>query len=218
MDRRPSNRRLVRVRRSLRLGGASGVSVVRRMRARWRGQRAEVSKRGVHLVVCGGRTSEWMARSVDSWDSLVRRMIDVAVDEGVGSITMYPIAGDSVSPSSSWRRQWSERGVTVTAVGDPDGRHRIAETINAWPSGLALTEETLGSALVGPAGDPDVVVVVGPPGRLPSALVWELAYAELVDIDRPWSDFSEHDLRMAMAEYRTRHRRFGGIDENETDG
>ena len=41
-------------------------------------------------------------------------------------------------------------------------------------------------------------------------MLWQLAYAELVFVDRLWPDFDERDLRAALAEYAKRRRRFGG--------
>ena len=41
-------------------------------------------------------------------------------------------------------------------------------------------------------------------------LLWQLAYAELVFVDRLWPDFGEADLRSALEDYARRRRRFGG--------
>jgi undecaprenyl diphosphate synthase len=53
---------------------------------------------------------------------------------------------------------------------------------------------------------------VGPDSDLPSTLVWELAYCELVYLDVPWADLHTEALEMAVAEFAGRHRRFGGLD------
>ena len=46
--------------------------------------------------------------------------------------------------------------------------------------------------------------------RVSNFMLWQLAYAELVFVDRFWPDFDARDLRAALAEYAKRRRRFGG--------
>ena len=41
-------------------------------------------------------------------------------------------------------------------------------------------------------------------------MLWQLAYAELVFVDRLWPDFGEADLKAALEAYAGRNRRFGG--------
>ena len=46
------------------------------------------------------------------------------------------------------------------------------------------TRRRITEALYGPAdAEPDLILVLGPPNRLPPSLVWELAYGELVFLD-----------------------------------
>jgi undecaprenyl diphosphate synthase len=42
--------------------------------------------------------------------------------------------------------------------------------------------------------------------------VWELAYAELVFLDVPWSGLDAEHVEMAINDYTRRDRRFGGVD------
>jgi undecaprenyl diphosphate synthase len=58
--------------------------------------------------------------------------------------------------------------------------------------------------------DPDLLIRASGEQRISNFLLWQLAYAELVFVDRLWPDFGEDDLRRAVAEYAQRHRRFGG--------
>jgi hypothetical protein len=170
------------------------------------------------VVVCVGSDDEWAARSDEEWHGWIESLARVAAEEGVAGLTIFPVSGRGSVPPRVPPWQWTIQGVSIRALCEPDGRLRLAETVNAWPTGQALTEETLGLAITGSNGDPDVVAVVGAPGRLPRALVWELAYAELVDIDRSWSDFTADDLRVTMKEFRTRHRRFGGLGDEPSSG
>jgi len=63
------------------------------------------------------------------------------------------------------------------------------------------------------ASDVDLLVRTSGEKRLSDFLLWESAYAELVFTDRLWPDFDERDLACAVAEYRRRDRRFGGLAE-----
>jgi undecaprenyl diphosphate synthase len=58
--------------------------------------------------------------------------------------------------------------------------------------------------------DPDLVIRTSGELRISNFLLWQLAYAELVFVDRLWPDFGERDLRSALAAYARRRRRFGG--------
>ena len=47
--------------------------------------------------------------------------------------------------------------------------------------------------------------------RLSNFMLWQASYAEFVDMDVLWPDFTRADLDRAIEEYNTRSRRFGGI-------
>ena len=66
-------------------------------------------------------------------------------------------------------------------------------------------------ALVGDAGEVDLLIRTGGEKRLSDFLLWESAYAELLFTDRMWPDFDEADLDTAIEEFRHRERRFGGV-------
>lgn len=57
----------------------------------------------------------------------------------------------------------------------------------------------------------DLLIRTGGDQRLSDFLLWECAYAELYFTPTLWPDFSEADLREAVAEYHRRERRFGGV-------
>jgi undecaprenyl diphosphate synthase len=58
--------------------------------------------------------------------------------------------------------------------------------------------------------DPDLLIRTSGEQRISNFLLWQLAYTELVFVDKLWPDFDERDLRSALAEYAQRRRRFGG--------
>ena len=105
-------------------------------------------------------------------------------------------------------------GVIITAESRRDGRTRIVDALKNWPAGDRVDEESLGRAIRGASGEPDLVVVCSSVERLPETLVWELAYAELVYVDVRWEDFGGRNLSTSMNEFRERERRFGGVDHS----
>ena len=47
--------------------------------------------------------------------------------------------------------------------------------------------------------------------RLSNFLLWQLSYTEIVVTDKLWPDFDKQDLRDAIAEFKKRQRRYGGL-------
>lgn len=45
--------------------------------------------------------------------------------------------------------------------------------------------------------------------RISGFMLWRIAYAELMFIDKKWPDFTEDDLQAALQDYASRQRRFG---------
>ena len=74
-----------------------------------------------------------------------------------------------------------------------------------------IDENVLAANLYAPElPDPDLLIRTSGELRLSNFMLWQLAYAELVFVDRLWPDFDARDLRGALAEYAQRRRRFGG--------
>ncbi|MEO8724508.1 MAG: di-trans,poly-cis-decaprenylcistransferase [Acidobacteriaceae bacterium] len=69
----------------------------------------------------------------------------------------------------------------------------------------------LAQQLTASSGDVDLLIRTGGEKRLSDFLLWESAYAELFFTDRMWPDFDASDLDAALAEFRRRERRFGGV-------
>jgi undecaprenyl diphosphate synthase len=71
----------------------------------------------------------------------------------------------------------------------------------------------LGEAHGAPAPDVELLIRTGGEQRLSDFLLWECAYAEFYFTPRMWPDFGGDDLAAAVAEFRTRDRRFGAVSE-----
>jgi undecaprenyl diphosphate synthase len=77
----------------------------------------------------------------------------------------------------------------------------------------SLTREAFSQLVTGEAALRDVDLIIRTSGekRLSDFLLWEGAYAELHFTERMWPDFDAADLAEALAAFRRRERRFGGL-------
>jgi undecaprenyl diphosphate synthase len=76
----------------------------------------------------------------------------------------------------------------------------------------AITPDLLTRNLDAPdLPDPDVIIRTSGEQRLSNFLLWQAAYSELVFVPINWPDFDRATLEAAIAEYRRRERRFGGL-------
>jgi len=98
---------------------------------------------------------------------------------------------------------------------DYGGRAELVEAarslIEAGIAAADVDEDALAAHLYAPElPDPDLLIRTSGELRLSNFLLWQLAYAELVFVEKLWPDFGEDDLRNALADYASRRRRFGG--------
>jgi hypothetical protein len=176
-----------------------------------------------HIQVVGGSRQEWAALTEQQWHDRLADLGKVGDHAGASWLIIRPfepMLSDGSTPSRSSgrsvlvRRTMSTGGCEVVADPEPSGRQRLIDAANRLHSSRrAITDETLTSALNEPAEvDPDLVLVLGAPTRLPGSLVWELAYSELVFLEVAWADLHHEHLSQAVSEFAHRHRRFGGLD------
>jgi undecaprenyl diphosphate synthase len=94
---------------------------------------------------------------------------------------------------------------------------RAARTVAALASKGELDPETVDEANFGSylytAGIPDPDLLIRPSGemRLSNFLLWQCAYSEFWFTSVYWPDFTKAHLAEAIAEYRRRARRYGGL-------
>src|SRR5439155_10140138 len=98
---------------------------------------------------------------------------------------------------------------------DYGGRAEIVEAARRLAeSGIdsrEIDENTFAANLHAPElPDPDLLIRPSGELRVSTFLLWQLAYSELVFVDKLWPDFGPRDLQHALAEYASRRRRFGG--------
>lgn len=64
--------------------------------------------------------------------------------------------------------------------------------------------------------DPDLLIRTSGELRISNFLLWQCAYTEFVFVDGYWPDFTKETLEQAIAEFRRRERRFGGVAARST--
>jgi len=57
--------------------------------------------------------------------------------------------------------------------------------------------------------DPDLLIRTSGEQRISNYLLWQLAYTELIFVEKFWPDFTAQDLEDALLTYQNRERRFG---------
>jgi undecaprenyl diphosphate synthase len=114
----------------------------------------------------------------------------------------------------------SNRGLNLVVAFNYGGRQEIARAVRRIAEEVArgrrmpqeITPELIGHYLDAPdLPDPDLVIRTSGEQRLSNFLLWQAAYSELVFLPIYWPDFDGAALEHAIAEYRQRERRFGGL-------
>jgi len=111
-------------------------------------------------------------------------------------------------------------GLTLVVAFNYGARQEIARAVRRIAEQVAsgalkpadVTAETIGGFLDAPdLPDPDLIIRTSGEQRLSNFLLWQSAYSELVFVPTYWPDFDRAALEAAIAEYRQRERRFGGL-------
>jgi undecaprenyl diphosphate synthase len=166
------------------------------------------------MVVAGTRR-EWDELDDSAWSRLATGLGEVVAAAGGAWLTVRAYeAGEDATVVMPARRRMTTPDGRCTIVIDPvsDGRERFAEAMRHLPPG-PVDEKAIAGVLYDPADvEPDLVLVLGPPTRLPPSLVWELAYSELVVETAALAELGPEHLRRAVTDFQGRQRRFGGLD------
>ena len=169
-----------------------------------------------HVMVVGGTPKDWDDIGSEEWGAVVAQLGEVAATAGARWLTFRPYGPHPAS--SSGERQREVTGGPCTVIIDPaaDGREAFVAAAAAVPAGELVDEEAIARQLYAPADvEPDLIVILGAHDRLPPSLVWELAYGELVFVDRDLpTELSAKDLHTAIATFQSRSRRFGRLDSD----
>ncbi|HTR33232.1 MAG TPA: polyprenyl diphosphate synthase [Gaiellaceae bacterium] len=181
---------------------------------------------GIHdLSIFAFSTENW-SRPKDEVDALmeifaetIERELPDLVDEGV---RVRFIGRRDRAPEELQRRMGAmeDRTALNTRINlwvaiDYGGRAELVEAarriVESGVEPSEIDENVFAANLYAPElPDPDLLIRTSGELRISNFLLWQLAYTELVFVDKLWPDFDARDLRAALAEYASRRRRFGG--------
>jgi undecaprenyl diphosphate synthase len=159
---------------------------------------------------------------------LLRRFIRNDLAELHGNNVKVRIIGDRDGLDPDIRRLLEEAegltrdntGLVLVVAFNYGARQEIARALRRVAEDIArgavkpdaVTAELVASRLDAPdLPDPDVIIRTSGEQRLSNFLLWQAAYSELVFVPTYWPDFDRAALEHALAEYRRRERRFGGL-------
>ena len=168
-----------------------------------------------HVMVAGGTLAEWGALDDQAWIERIGALGDAAGAAGARWLTLRPFerGADAEHARPIGHGVVARAECTVIVDPHPDGRDHLVVALRKLAESNQLSEAAVAPALLAPADvEPDLVLLLGSDDRLPTSLVWELAYAELVYAPVAWAALSVADLTAAISAYEGRHRRFGGLD------
>jgi len=169
---------------------------------------------------------------------MVRRVVEAAPGLGIGALTLYAFSADNwkrpAGEVAALMRLFArylraevprlvDNGVRLEVVGRRDRLPAplvvaIDKAARATAGGARLvlrlavdysSRWAIAAGVVLP--DVDLLIRTGGEQRLSDFLLWESAYAELYFTDTMWPAFGPADLSAALAEFRARERRFGGL-------
>jgi undecaprenyl diphosphate synthase len=111
-------------------------------------------------------------------------------------------------------------GLTFVVAFNYGGRREIADAAKSVARDVAngilspddVTEDLIAARLgTYDIPDPELVIRTSGERRLSNFLLWQAAYSEFVFVPSHWPEFDRETLLAAIAEYRMRDRRFGGL-------
>ncbi|HEY3196024.1 MAG TPA: polyprenyl diphosphate synthase [Candidatus Dormibacteraeota bacterium] len=148
----------------------------------------EMHRRGVRIVVSGRR---------EGLSPRMRERIEEAVARTAGNTNGVL----NVCLNYGGRAEVVDAVRRLVADGTPPDR---------------IDESVIAAHLYNPdLPDPDLVIRTAGESRVSNFLLWQSAYAEMYVSETLWPDFGVEDLKVAIADYSSRVRRFGGRPEDE---
>lgn len=153
-----------------------------------RNELEELHRNGARLRVIGDR--DRLARDIvrDISDAELRTRNNARID--VNICINYGSRDEIVRATRNLARKVAAGELAAEAI---DDKHFEGELLTA---GLP---------------DPDLLIRTSGEQRISNFLLWQCAYAELIFVDTLWPDFGKEHLERAIAEFRRRERRYGGV-------
>ncbi len=174
------------------------------------------------MTVYAFSTENWKrpAREVDAIMDLLEEYIDSCEKQLTDHSVRFCFIGDRTPLRPALQKKMTdleqktknERMILNIAVnyGARAELCRAAEQLRH--SKEPVTEEQMADVLsTAHCGDPDMIIRTGGDLRISNFLLWQAAYAELYFSDKLWPDFKPADVDVAIRDFYSRKRRYGGI-------
>ena len=205
-------------------GHRAGVQAVRRVIE-------EARDLGLGQLTLYSFSTENWSRPSDEVEGLMRLHIEM-IDSEVPTLhknncrVVFVGRRDELSAGLLEKMRWAEeltaantRMILFIAF-NYGGRREIVDAVQkAMADGqdpASITERDIARHLYSPLmRDPDLVIRTSGEKRLSNFLLWQTAYSELYFSEKLWPDFDEAELRLALADYAARDRRFGRRSEGD---
>jgi len=129
-----------------------------------------------------------------------------------------PLVCDALSATEDVTRRCNRLHLRIAL--DYGSRYEIVEAVRSLARDVEqrslkpeeITEEAIAQKLsCETVPDPDLIIRTAGEQRLSNFLLWQAAYSELCFSPKLWPDFDEEDLDAALADYRSRIRKFGAL-------
>jgi len=179
-----------------------------------------------YLTLYAFSTENWK-RPEDEVSALMKLLIEYLrgeIDELCSKNVRLRTLGDlgglprEVADEVERAKAMTERntGLTANIALNYGGRQEILAAVRravAECDAPDAVDEQYFASLLETAGmpDPDLLIRTSGEQRISNYLLYQLAYAELYFTDTLWPDFDEAAFALALREYATRSRRFGGL-------
>lgn len=182
-----------------------------------------------YLTVYAFSTENWKRtkEEVGALMLLLRAYIDKLLKRTISDNIRIKVLGDIEKIDEGLRNDIlkivestkNNTGLTLNIAFNYGGRDEITKAVKKIASKVASNElnmqdinEQLISDNLYTEGepDPDLVIRTGGELRVSNFLLWQIAYAEFLFVQKYWPDFSEDDLVDAIVTFQNRNRKFGG--------
>ena len=183
-----------------------------------------------HLTLFGFSSENWKRPESEVKDlmGLLRLYLSKEVNELHANNVRLRIIGDRDRLSvdivalidTAEAKTGANTGLQLTIALSYGGRAEIVHAARALAARVAagdltpdgIDEDTFADSLfTHDLPDPDLLIRTSGEQRISNFLLWQLAYTEMVFVERHWPAFTADDLAGALGAFQRRDRRFGAI-------
>ena len=151
---------------------------------------------------------------------LLAMYLDKCGDSLIKKEVRFRVIGDKNGLDNSLRRkieklenESKQFKKTLNVAINYGGRDEIVHACQKLiDEGKEITKENLSLALyTEDCVEPDMIVRTAGERRLSNFLLWQSSYSELYFTDTLWPDFTDEDLKLAINDFYSRRRKYGGL-------